>query len=210
KILHPYRNEKCQIKIFKKEYKLLKKLSHPGIIKVYKFGKKGGLYFVFMEYVDGSSLRIFSDKFQLTPEKILYILIKVGETIEYIHSKKIVHNDIKPENILISNDFQKIKLIDFGFAEKIGFLKRKVFYSGGTEKYIAPERKEGIIDFKSDVYSYSVILEEYLFDYDFFEKIYPIVIKAKSNEIKKRPSIKEILTELRKIYENRYNQRYSF
>lgn len=207
KMLHPYRSEKHQIRMFKKEFKILKSLSHPNLLKVYKLGKIKGFFYILMEYVDGKSLRVFfNSNIEIFPDTILYILIKTGETIEYIHSRKIIHNDIKPENVLVGNNLKDIKLIDFGFAEKIGFFKKKIDYIGGTEKYSAPEKKSGIVDLRSDIYSYGVMLEEYLFNYDFFEKIYHVVMLAKSKDISKRPSIGEILRELRKIYENRSNR----
>lgn len=201
KVLHPYRTESYQIKNFKKEFKILKKLSHPNVIKVYKIGKEGNLYYFIMEYIDGKSLRNFYKKnSEIFSQSILYILIKTGEGIEYIHSKKIVHNDIKPENVIVGNNLKDVKIIDFGYAEKIGFLKRRNNLTGGTEKYVAPERKKGFIDFKSDIYSYCVMLEEYLSIFDFYEEIYPIINFGKSEDLTKRPEIEDILNVLRKIY----------
>ncbi len=207
KVLHPYREKKEQIKSFIKEFKLLKDLNHPNILKVYKLGKRRDFYYIFMEYINGKSLRFFwNSNLEIFPDTILYILIKVGEAIEYIHSKRIVHNDIKPENIIVGENLKDVKLIDFGFAEKVRFFRKRVSFVGGTEKYIAPERKEGVIDLKSDIYSYGVMLEEYLFNYDFYEEIYPVIMMAKSSNLSKRPSISEIVKELRKIYENWNNK----
>ncbi|MCM8804166.1 MAG: serine/threonine protein kinase [Candidatus Omnitrophica bacterium] len=206
KILHPYRKDIYQIKTFKREFKILKKMRHPNILKVYKIGKKNGLYYIIMEYISGKSLRLMLNNLEIFPDKILYILIKVGEGIKYIHSKKVVHNDIKPENIIVGNDLKEIKIIDFGFAEKISFLKKKRSLIGGTEKYIAPERKKGIIDLRSDIYSYGVLLEEYLSSYNFYEEIYPVIFLAKSDDPSKRPSIDEIIKNLKKIYENWNNK----
>jgi Serine/threonine protein kinase len=201
KVLHPYRKESYQVKIFKKEFRILKNLSHPSIIKVHRFGKKNGLYYIIMEYIDGKSLRNFYEKnSEIFPQTILYILIKVGEGIEYIHSKKIVHNDIKPENVIVGNNLKYVKIIDFGYAEKIGFFKRRDNLIGGTEKYVAPERKKGFIDLKSDIYSYCVMLEEYLSLFDFYEEIYPVINLGKSENFKKRPKIEDILDVLRGIY----------
>ncbi|MFN4227066.1 MAG: serine/threonine-protein kinase [Candidatus Ratteibacteria bacterium] len=206
KILNPYRNLKHQINAFKKEYKILKSLSHPDIIKVYKFGKIEQLYYMIMEYIDGNNLRTILNKNSEIPYfTILRILIRIGEAIEYIHLKKIVHNDIKPENILISKDFLNLKLIDFGFAQKIRFFKRTT-YIGGTDKYLAPERKKGISDFKSDIYSYGIMIEELLSNYEIFEKIYPIINLAKSENPEKRPPLKEIIKNLKELYENWNNQ----
>jgi len=122
KVLHPYRREYYQVKTFKKEFKILRNLSHPNIIKVYKMGRKNGLYYIIMEYIDGKSLKNFYEKnSEIFPQTILYILIKVGEGIKYIHSQRIVHNDIKPENVIVKNNLKDVKIIDFGYAEKISF-----------------------------------------------------------------------------------------
>ncbi|MGB9677972.1 MAG: serine/threonine-protein kinase, partial [Candidatus Ratteibacteria bacterium] len=206
KVLHPYRKERYQIKMFVKEYRILKKLHHPNVLKVYKFGRREGLYYIIMEYIDGKSLRFLGNKIsEISPDTILYIMIKVGEGIKYIHSKKVLHNDIKPENIIVGNNLKDVKIIDFGYAERIGFLKRRTNLTGGTERYIAPERKKGIIDFKSDIYSYGVMIEEYLTFYVFYEKIYPVISLALSDNPAKRPSLDKIIETLRGIYENRYN-----
>lgn len=207
KILHPYRKDRYQIKMFIKEFKILNKLQHPNILKVYKIGKKNELYYIVMEYIDGKSLRlILNNNLEIFPDTIFYILIKVGEGIKYIHSKKIVHNDIKPENIIVGNDLREVKIIDFGYAEKIGFFKKRTNLIGGTEKYIAPERKKGMIDLRSDIYSYGILLEECLAYYDFYEEIYPVIFLAKSDSPAKRPSIDEIIKNLNRIYENRNNK----
>ncbi|MCM8784953.1 MAG: serine/threonine protein kinase [Candidatus Omnitrophica bacterium] len=202
KVLKPYRNLKHQVEVFKREYKILKNLSHPDIIKVYKFGKIEQVYFMIMEYIDGNNLRTLLNKnLEISCFTILRILIRVGETIEYIHSRRIVHNDIKPENILISKNFLNLKLIDFGFAQKLRFFKR-YNYTGGTDKYIAPERKKGISNFKSDIYSYGIMIEELLSNYEIFEEIYPIIHSVKSEEFEKRPPLKEIIKKLKELYEN--------
>ena len=207
KVLHPHRNLANQINAFKKEFKILKNLSHPNIIKVYKFGRVDKIYYIIMEYIEGKGLRnILNEVAEIFPHTLLKILIQVGEAIEYIHSKKIVHNDIKPENILISKNFLDLKIIDFGYAEKLSFLKRKINYTGGTEKYIAPERKKGIISFKTDIYSYGVMIEESLLKYDLIKEIYPVILLSKSENPEKRPTLKEIIKKLKEIYENWNNK----
>ncbi|MCS7181188.1 MAG: protein kinase, partial [bacterium] len=130
---------------------------------------------------------------------LVKILIKIGKTIEYLHSKKIVHNDIKPENILISKDLTNLKLIDFGYSEKLKFFKKSK-YIGGTDKYLAPERKKGVVSFKSDIYSYAVMVEELLINYDLFKRIYPILSVALSEDADKRPPLNEIIKKLEEIY----------
>jgi len=201
KVLHPYRTEPYQIEIFKKEFRILKKLSHPNVIKVYQLGKKDNLYYIIMEYIDGKSLRNFyGENMEIFPQTILDILIKVGEGIEYIHSKNIVHNDIKPENVIVGNSLRNIKIIDFGYAEKISFFKIRKNLTGGTEKYIAPERKKGIIDLRSDIYSYCIMIEEFLSIFDFYKEIASIIESGKSKDLSERPKIGTILDVLREIY----------
>jgi eukaryotic-like serine/threonine-protein kinase len=217
KILHPYRNSPQQIKQFLNEARLLKKLNHPNIIDIYQADYTDNMYFIFLEYINGLNLRFLARKEELTADRITHIFLKLLEAVEYIHSRKIVHNDIKPENILVGSDYKTVKLIDFGYAATLGLWQKKTGASGGTEKYIAPERKQGITDFRSDIYSIGVLMEEYLLEYYKDEKIYLIITRAIQKEpIRRYQSITQLLADFRAYLQkndfsndNRYNFRYS-
>ena len=201
KVLHPYRNSNSHIEQFIKEYKIQKSLKHQNIVKVSGFGKEGSIYCIFMEYIEGKSLRLTHQERQIPPKNLLSLIIQLGKAISYIHSKKIIHNDIKPENVIVDKLCECAKLTDFGYAEKLSFFKKQVFTQGGTENYMAPERKKGVSNFTTDIYSYGVIIEEFLLKEYGDEKLYSIVAKATDPVPWRRfKSVDEIVEELEKIY----------
>lgn len=195
KILHSYRNEVHHVKRFIKEYKILKRLSHPGIIKVYRFGVYDKLYYIVMEFVNGRNLRFIKDN-NISSYQLLSIFVKIGKVLEYLYEKKVIHNDIKPENILVSNDFKNVKIIDFGYAEKFSIFKRKIKYAGGTEKYIAPERKNGFLSLKGDIFSFGVMMEEFFQKFEIFQELYPTILRATHPDPEKRIEIKDLVRKL--------------
>lgn len=205
KVLHPYRNSKSYIEQFIKEYKIQKSLKHQNIVEVSGFGKEGDIYCIFMEYIEGKSLRLTHQERQIPPENLLSLIIQIGKAISYIHSKKIIHNDIKPENIIVDKLCECAKLTDFGYAEKLSFFKKHVFTQGGTENYMAPERKKGTSDFRTDIYSYGVIIEEFLLKEYGSEELYSIVAKATDSVSWRRyKSADEIVGALEEIYRELY------
>ena len=200
KVLHPYRKDPLQIRQFLKEIKIQKRLNHPNIVKVYKGGKFNGFLFMFAEYVDGKSLRMVAQEKEIPFEKVIHIMVEVGKGLSYIHKRGIIHNDIKPENIIVSKDFDVVKLTDFGYAEKLrGFLKSHSL-PGGTERYMAPERKKGNYDFRSDIYSLGRVFEELLKKEIDSPEIYEIIIKATHQEPSKRyQTVEEFIGKLRNL-----------
>jgi len=201
KVLHPYRNSNSYIEQFIKEYKIQKSLKHQNIVEVFGFGREGSIYCIFMEYIEGKSLRLMHQERQIPPKNLLSIIIQIGKAISYIHSKKIIHNDIKPENIIVDKLCGCAKLTDFGYAEKLSFFKKQVFTQGGTENYMAPERKKGISNFTTDIYSYGIIIEEFLLKEYGDEKLYSIVAKATDPVSWRRlKSVDEIIGVLEDIY----------
>ncbi|MCX8082967.1 MAG: serine/threonine protein kinase [bacterium] len=203
KVLHPYRNHPTQIKQFIREAKLQARLKHNNIVKVYGIGKKDHLVAIFMEYVNGLNLRMASQTMDIPTGNFIRLFIKLVETVGYIHKKGIIHNDIKPENIIIGKVNGILKLTDFGYAEKVKrWFGRKSEYSGGTEKYMAPERTKGISDKRSDIYSIGVLLDEFLKDkLHGKEEIYSIIVKATQKDPEKRYiNAAELKSDLETLY----------
>ncbi|HOV22122.1 MAG TPA: serine/threonine-protein kinase [Candidatus Ratteibacteria bacterium] len=205
KILHSYRNSKQYLKQFIKEYKIQKSLNHPNIVKVFGFGKQENLYCIFMEYIEGKTLRLTYDENLIQEKNLFHIIIQIGKGISYIHSKNIIHNDIKPENIIVEKSCRWAKLTDFGYAVKKSFFRRNISIQGGTENYIAPERKKGISNFKTDIYSYGMIIEELLFEKLPSEELYDIVAKTTDKVPSQRDeNVDDIVNQLEKIYKRIY------
>ncbi len=165
KILHPQYSEDSQtVERFLRESKASTILNHPNIVRVLDQGKEENYYFIVMEYVSGKNLKkIIEEKGALPPLYAKEIIIKVAEALDHANSKKIVHRDIKPQNIMITSD-GKVKLMDFGIAH-LGSLST-ITQTGifmGTPQYASPEQAEGSkVDIRSDIYSLGVVFFELL------------------------------------------------
>src|SRR2546428_5984739 len=160
------RVDKKTIAILRKEFLALATLEHPGLARVYDFGVdcSTGDYFFIGEFVDGVNLLKACQGFDLEKKEGLEtfagIFAQILRALEFIHSRGLVHGDIKPENILVtgaSPGAPCVKLIDFGL------IKREKEFGGkkitGTTYYIAPETITGSqIDRRTDLYSLGVVL----------------------------------------------------
>ena len=152
------RNEQI-FKLFGREADLLRKLEHPGIVRLYEYNRDGDLTYLVMDWIDGSNLHQFiqSKKKPLAFTDISNVLASVCPALNYAHHNHIYHCDVKPANILLSND-KRVMLTDFGvahFANQTGL--------GGTPPYMAPEQFAGDpIDARTDVYALGITLYEML------------------------------------------------
>ncbi|MDD3726518.1 MAG: serine/threonine-protein kinase [Candidatus Ratteibacteria bacterium] len=203
KVLHPYRNLPHYVKLFIREAKIQSRLNHKNIVKVYGTGRKDHLVAIFMEYVNGINLRMAFQTMDMPATTLLRLFIELTDTVDYIHKRGIIHNDIKPENIIIGKSNGLLKLTDFGYAEKMGrWFGKKNEYSGGTERYMAPERTKGMSDKRSDIYSIGILLDEFLKDkLGGREEIYSIIVKATQKEpFKRYTSAAELKFDLEKLY----------
>jgi serine/threonine protein kinase len=140
---------------FKQEFTTLKKLNHPHILRILDFGfdSKENLYYFTTEYIEGKD--IFDATRESTPEEVEELFVQTLRALSYLHSQRVYHLDIKPQNILVTKnkDGKKIaKLIDFGIA---GFQKKGVL--AGSPGYLAPEALlEESRDGRADLYSLGV------------------------------------------------------
>jgi len=141
-----------------REYKLFERLyGNEHIVRCIDLrdDPKVGLCIV-MEYVDGMTLAEFLTTSPSASER-KRILSELLDAVEFIHSYQVVHNDLKPGNILITRNGHNVKLIDFGYAD-CDFIIAKA--TGGTKSYASPELLEGgNIDSKSDIYSIGFIIK---------------------------------------------------
>ena len=104
---------------FTREAKALAKLNHPGIVTIYDFGRADGLFYFFMEFVDGVNLRQLLHAGRVSAREALAIVPQICDALQYAHDQGIVHRDIKPENILLDRR-GRVKVADFGLAKIIG------------------------------------------------------------------------------------------
>ena len=142
------------------------RLSHPNVVAVYDQGADQGIVFLAMELVRGRTLRdLMREQGNLSPRQSLEVLEPVLAALGAAHAAGIVHRDVKPENVLLSDD-GRIKVADFGLARAVSGNNSHTTASGilmGTVAYLSPEQVErGIADPRSDVYAAGILLYEML------------------------------------------------
>lgn len=146
---------------FKSEARAMAKLNHTHIVAVYDFGitQEGHLYLV-MEWVEGQTLHTLIQKGSIPVRKAANLAMQLCDALAFAHHHKILHRDIKPGNIMISEDDQ-VKVADFGLARPItGEAEENPF---GTPDYVAPEiLGKGAVDQRADIFAAGVVLYEML------------------------------------------------
>jgi serine/threonine-protein kinase len=148
---------------FEREAKSLARLSHPNIVKVHDFGEYEGAPFLVMEYLSGGTLK--SRLGEAIPwAEAARGLLPVARGLAYAHARGIIHRDVKPANILISEEAEPL-LSDFGIAKLLENEEgRTLTGSGvgiGTPEYMAPEQAIGqAVDARVDIYSLGIVLYE--------------------------------------------------
>ncbi|MBI3912547.1 MAG: serine/threonine protein kinase, partial [Armatimonadetes bacterium] len=153
---------KERIDRFYREARAAGTLAHPNIVTIYEVGEQAGRHFIAMEYLEGITLRDrLRQQGSLPVQEALRIAVAVAEALEYAHRHRVIHRDVKPDNIHLLPD-GRIKLTDFGIA-RITFeptltIDGQIF---GTPSYMSPEQVAGKqIDARSDLFSLGVMLYE--------------------------------------------------
>ena len=137
------------------------RLSHPNIVTIYDAGEQDDLGFIAMELLEGKGLDAWCRKENLLPvRRVIEIIAKVAQALNYAHDQGIVHRDIKPANIMIGAH-DTIKVMDFGIARMTTCAKTQTKVILGTPSYMSPEQLTGAtIDGQSDIFSLGVVLYE--------------------------------------------------
>ena len=161
-----YKNKLFYENLLKKEFEISHPLDHPNIVKTIDFKHIPDLgNCIMMEYIDGITLKDFVEsrkviESQSRKAKNIYdkIFNELLDAMSYFHSKQIIHRDLKPSNILITNNGNNVKIIDFGLSDTDDYLILK--QAAGTKKYAAPEQliPNNPIDCRADIYSLGIIL----------------------------------------------------
>ncbi len=157
-----YRKEEDFIKRFRTESRAVALLSHPNIVAVYDVGVDLELPYMVMELIEGITLKEYiGQKKRLDPREAVFFAMQIVKALEHAHSRKIVHRDIKPQNIMILRD-GTIKVADFGIARFTLSNTQTITETAiGSVHYLSPEQAKGSIsDEKSDIYSLGVVLYE--------------------------------------------------
>ncbi len=148
---------------FLREAKAAAALSHDHICAVYEIGEDAGRLFIAMEYIEGRSLKEKIAQGPLAQAEALEIAIQVAEGLVEAHKKRIIHRDIKPGNIMLT-ERGAAKVMDFGLAKALGrSLITKEARAMGTAAYMSPEQaRSQPVDYRTDIWSLGVILYEML------------------------------------------------
>jgi len=151
-----------EIKAFQQEINLLRSLQHPGIQRVISKGTINGLpYYVSPYYGEINFREFLSDKTSLAENDALQYFLQIMSAVVYLHKKKILHNDLKPQNILVADE-SKLILSDFGLALHVNrrkYIRNDQESIWGSPVYLAPELPQGFSpSYASDIYSLGIIL----------------------------------------------------
>jgi serine/threonine protein kinase len=148
---------KAFVESFRNEGVALAKLRHPGIVPIYDIRERDGLIYYIMPFVEGTTLEARLERGRLPPFESRRILSELADALAAAHRAKMVHLDIKPANIFLEGDLQKVLLMDFGIAKAITEQVEEASDGpiAGTPEYMSPEQARGLpeIDHRSDIYS---------------------------------------------------------
>ncbi|NLM03939.1 MAG: Stk1 family PASTA domain-containing Ser/Thr kinase [Clostridiales bacterium] len=157
-----FTNDTDIIEKFKRESQAAASLSHPNIVNVYDVGEEGEIYYIVMEYIKGKTLKeIIQEKKVLDTEEIISYTKQIALALQHAHSNHVIHRDIKPHNIMITED-NRVKVTDFGIA--LAATSSTITNMGnviGSVHYFSPEQaRGGYTDEKSDLYSLGIVMYE--------------------------------------------------
>lgn len=159
-----YVSDSTALARFKSELRLARRISHRNVIRTHDLGETDGMYFVTMEYVEGTSVKtLITERGRLPVHATLPIARQLCRALEVAHEHGIIHRDIKPQNMVLAPD-GVLKVMDFGTARLLG--RTPGMTQGGmvgTPEYMAPEQLLGEdVDVRADIYAVGVVIYECL------------------------------------------------
>jgi serine/threonine-protein kinase len=165
KVLHrEISDQPDQIERFRREARAVAQVSHPNVVAVIDAGEDGGRPYIVFEYVEGETLKQRIDRMGRLPlDECAAYGIEVGRGLAAAHARRLIHRDVKPQNVLIDTE-GRAKVTDFGIARELETdgltLTGRVL---GTTDYVSPEQAMGQpVDARSDIYSLGIVLYEML------------------------------------------------
>lgn len=190
KILRPeFTKDATFVENFKRESQAAAGLTHPNIVGVYDVGREGNINYIVMELIEGRTLNaIIEDEAPMDYRKVIDISKQVASALRIAHKNKIIHRDVKPHNIMITND-GVVKLADFGIARAVN---DATLSTGskivGSVHYFSPEQARGnYVDERSDIYSLGIVMYEMLTGKVPFDGDNPVTVALKHINEEIRP-----------------------
>ena len=182
KILRPeFTKDATFVENFKRESQAAAGLSHPNIVGVYDVGREGNINYIVMELIEGDTLnKIIEKEAPMDYRKVIDISKQVASALRTAHKNKIIHRDVKPHNIMVTND-GVVKLADFGIARAVN---DATLSTGskivGSVHYFSPEQARGnYVDERSDIYSLGIVMYEMLTGKVPFDGDNPVTVALK-------------------------------
>ena len=180
------------IKRFGVEAQAAASITHPNIVSVFDVGREDNLYYIVMELIQGKTLKeIITEEGEPLPWKwSVNIAIQIASALETAHKTNVIHRDIKPHNIIITED-GIAKVTDFGIAKAVSNSTITAFGATiGSVHYFSPEHaKGGYTDSKSDIYSLGIVMYEMLTGRVPFDADTPVSVALKHMQEEAKPPI---------------------
>ena len=159
-----FHTNEAAMRRFQREAQSATQLVHPNIVSVYDVGEEDGTNYIVMEYVEGTDLKEYiRERGPLPPREAVRIMTQIVSAIELAHQNRIIHRDIKPQNILIDRE-GNVKITDFGIA--IALSETSLTQTNtllGSVHYLSPEQARGGMEtIRSDIYALGIVLYELL------------------------------------------------
>jgi DNA-binding NarL/FixJ family response regulator len=161
KIINPrFIDDEFALSTLKTEARIAMRLSHKHIVRLHTLQKLDDTYFIVMEYVKGQTWRRILDVYgQLSTDSVIQVMRVCSDALLYAHRQGVIHKDMKPENLLLTND-GVLKIIDFGISCLTSAQTTTEFVIG-TPAYMSPEQIRGeILDLRTDIYALGMIIHE--------------------------------------------------
>src|SRR6266513_305464 len=150
---------------FLQEAQVMARTSHPNLVQVHDMELQGNVNYLVLEFIKGRSLRDWMNQSSIPPPQVFAVMHGILQALDYAHRHQIVHRDMKPENVLISDEGQ-VKVADFGIARLLddtglGGTATKTGTTVGTPQYMSPEQvSSSKVDGRSDLYSAGIVFYE--------------------------------------------------
>ena len=148
------------VRRFKNEARSAGVMNHPNIVTIFDAGEIHGIFYIAMEFIEGTTLQsLMAEQKVLPVDRIITLCRQICVGLDYAHSQGVIHRDVKPANMMITSD-GTVKIMDFGIA-KAGGGMTSTGQVLGTPNYMSPEQVKGrILDGRSDLFSLGVMIYE--------------------------------------------------